>query len=906
MVKASVRLVPGAIRSSIRSVIYGDDEKPRELRFAAVDAVEGYSWTEEKKQITYPIDQESAGAYAFKLGGPFYIEDATCERHYQQDFPETRSLYTVPLQVRGCITAVLTVAAGEKGAFSDRRKRALEQMVARACGTLEYLLLLEERSVANLEHSLSEEKSLQDICDDSLRLTKILFGVRACSIFLKYPSEEVLTLVASTALDAKGIGKIYRIGEGLTGWVAKHKKVLRVRNPRSKKELEGIAEDLEWKKIWVEDIVYDGLEGPRPYLAAPLLSRNQLIGVLRLTIREDGTEFEHSDEVLVKRVADRLAVVIDTFWLAEAKKRRLEQLQLSIELGDRLAGALDVDKVCKTILEESCRMAGSKLGHIRRFNKREGTLTLVAAIGPHQNALRRVRQVGEGRSGKAIAYREGLFIADLTESSSDLNFYEDVVDQPQQKIFEQVKSAVYLPLQVDGELIGIMALGFPEKRGFRTTEREVFSDLVRRSELALKAALMFEEIENELRVKIDALARVRQIGIGFAETRKIDQLLDRVLDGALQGSGMQAGTVRIFDSSTRKWVLRAARDSTDANLYQKLTLDIDFTDDLVKKARDASAIIYVPDTSSDPDFQSHLAALSKRSHREFLETICSLILVPIRLEKRWLGIVTLLSRQQQPLSPATPEYLEALASYAALAIENAQFDEERAKNQQFEQLAMLGYVASGLEHDIRHTVQLLSNKLVLASVDKIDHDERISRLSAMKTQIKQLGEICRQLRLLAKREHSVAFDFINFDRLIDEALTYRPNPANIQVSVSPVLEPPPKLKGNAMLLKLALQLVFENAFEAMPKGGELSVAISESNGHVEVRIADTGIGMDHATKEKIFDPFFTTKKKKGRGMGLSVVSTIMRLHSGTIDVNNNETKGSVFLLRLPKESTTYA
>ena len=68
--------------------------------------------------------------------------------------------------------------------------------------------------------------------------------------------------------------------------------------------------------------------------------------------------------------------------------------------------------------------------------------------------------------------------------------------------------------------------------------------------------------------------------------------------------------------------------------------------------------------------------------------------------------------------------------------------------------------------------------------------------------------------------------------------------------------------------------------------------------YICLKVADTGIGMDPATKERIFDPFFTTKST-GRGLGLSALLGIVRAHHGTLKIDSEKGKGTTFSIFLP-------
>jgi signal transduction histidine kinase len=103
-----------------------------------------------------------------------------------------------------------------------------------------------------------------------------------------------------------------------------------------------------------------------------------------------------------------------------------------------------------------------------------------------------------------------------------------------------------------------------------------------------------------------------------------------------------------------------------------------------------------------------------------------------------------------------------------------------------------------------------------------------------------------------------------------------------------------------MLLNLIL-----NAMQAMPTRGALEIATRSlppgaggPGGAIELRVADTGLGIAPENLARIFDPFFTTSKS-GTGLGLSVVHQIVERHSGLIRVESEVGVGTTFTVTLP-------
>jgi signal transduction histidine kinase len=101
-------------------------------------------------------------------------------------------------------------------------------------------------------------------------------------------------------------------------------------------------------------------------------------------------------------------------------------------------------------------------------------------------------------------------------------------------------------------------------------------------------------------------------------------------------------------------------------------------------------------------------------------------------------------------------------------------------------------------------------------------------------------------------------------------------------------------------IRQVLANLLSNAYQAMPKGGKVTVTAQARPNSVSLSLADTGQGIPAETVTKIFEPLFTTKAK-GVGLGLAVSKNLVELNGGKIEVESLEGQGSSFTLILPTE-----
>ena len=103
-----------------------------------------------------------------------------------------------------------------------------------------------------------------------------------------------------------------------------------------------------------------------------------------------------------------------------------------------------------------------------------------------------------------------------------------------------------------------------------------------------------------------------------------------------------------------------------------------------------------------------------------------------------------------------------------------------------------------------------------------------------------------------------------------------------------------------MLIGRALTNIIENALHAMPNGGTLTLDAALAPDHmVQLRVTDSGIGMDDHAIAKIFEPYFSTKAI-GTGLGLTIAKRNVEANRGTIAVTSEKGRGTSVTITLPQ------
>jgi signal transduction histidine kinase len=96
--------------------------------------------------------------------------------------------------------------------------------------------------------------------------------------------------------------------------------------------------------------------------------------------------------------------------------------------------------------------------------------------------------------------------------------------------------------------------------------------------------------------------------------------------------------------------------------------------------------------------------------------------------------------------------------------------------------------------------------------------------------------------------------------------------------------------------------LLDNALDAMPEGGILTLASRLEEGRARIVVKDTGLGMSEEVRGRVFEPFFTHGKRNGTGLGMSIVRRVVEAHGGEVSVTSAPGLGTAVTVVLPAAS----
>jgi signal transduction histidine kinase len=216
-----------------------------------------------------------------------------------------------------------------------------------------------------------------------------------------------------------------------------------------------------------------------------------------------------------------------------------------------------------------------------------------------------------------------------------------------------------------------------------------------------------------------------------------------------------------------------------------------------------------------------------------------------------------------------------------------------------DRLSALGELSAGMAHEIRNPLGSIKGAVEILKDDYSPDEPKYEFIRILLKETDRLNCILQEFLGFA-RPKQPEFQQADVNEALESVLTLTAQEARkAGVAVQKRLDASIGRRSlDAGMLRQAFLNLVLNAIQAMPAGGVLTVESVLRDGLIEIRIADTGVGLSEELRKKLFSPFFTTKKN-GTGLGLAITYRIIENHRGRIDVASEPGKGTTFTVKIP-------
>jgi signal transduction histidine kinase len=565
-------------------------------------------------------------------------------------------------------------------------------------------------------------------------------------------------------------------------------------------------------------------------------------------------------------------------------KERNARLSLLIEISNVIHSTLDSEKALNLILREAVRVMRASSGSAVLINPTNGFLEIQASQGLSPTAKQLRLRVGEGITGWVARTGQPARVSDVR------------TDPRYVAINSKVRSELAVPLEVEGEVRGVLNVDSSRLDAFSAADQELLQALAVQAAKVIHTTWLYEQ----LRLKARLFESLVSVGQTINSTLNLDDALRVITREGCQLMEAKMCSLLLLDD-TRQWLdLKASFGAGDAYV-QKPRLNVE--ESLLGMVMRRKKPVQVENVQTSSRYQH--VEIARR------EGLVSLLSVPLLFGGEAIGALSVYTGVFHSFSNEEIRILSALAQLSAIAIEKARLYERivdvEDQLRQNEKLSALGLLAAEVAHEIRNPLTVM--KMLYHSLDlKFPSDDPRGRDAAiMGEKMDHLNRIVEQILDFA-RSTEPKLSLVNVNELLDDLslLTrHKLKNQNIQL-VRRLASDLPALMADAMQLEQAFLNLVLNAVEAMPQGGQLMLttrAVAAPAGgkpaHVAIDFKDTGEGMSEEQRRRAFTSLLSTTKAKGAGLGLAIVSRVIETHRGTVKIKSRVGHGTTISVILP-------
>jgi signal transduction histidine kinase len=562
-----------------------------------------------------------------------------------------------------------------------------------------------------------------------------------------------------------------------------------------------------------------------------------------------------------------------------------ERLKLLYQVSNVIHSTLDPQQALQLILREAVRVMRASSGSIALINPTNRLLEIQTSAGLPLNSGELRLRLGQGITGWVARTGKPALVGDVRK------------DQRYIMLRPEVRSELAVPLEVMGEVRGVLNVDAEKENAFSDADRELLEDLATEAVKVIQNTWLFEQSRLKARL-LETLVSVSRSINSALHVNEALQLITRETCGLMEA---RACSLLMLDP-TGEWLdLRASFGAGPAYIDRpRLNADESFMGIVVRRKKP----MQLEDVRESSLYQNK--DMARR------EGLVSLLSAPLVFGAKAIGTLNVYSGHPRSFSNEEINTLTALAELSAIALEKARLYERvvdlEEQLRQNEKLSALGLLAAEVAHEIRNPLTVMKMLYHSLRLDFAPGDPRIKDDAILREKMDHLNKIVEQILDFA-RSTEPNLSPVNINQILNDlALLIRHKLRNQQIEFVRQLEVnlPEVMADGTQLAQAFLNLTL-NAVEAMPNGGVFTLstrAVKLRAGagqatQVLIEFRDTGQGMSSEQRRQAFTSLLSTTKHKGTGLGLAIVGRVIETHRGKVRIRSRLGKGTAFLITLP-------
>ena len=397
------------------------------------------------------------------------------------------------------------------------------------------------------------------------------------------------------------------------------------------------------------------------WLGVPIAADHRILGVMAVQ-SQTPRAYDHRHLKLLTTIAAQAAITIRNAQLYSTMRDRATELAILNSISTAIGSTLDLERVLYIVTTSIGHVVGCEKSAIFLMNEAGDELYLAQSYGlspAYVEGARRLK-VGQGERGRVAMLRRPLVVPDVT-TALGLEAFTPLAQA------EGFRAITEVPLMAQNVVIGTLATYFVEPRSFTQAELDLLETFANQIAAAVNNARLYARTDQALARRVEELSALEEIGRELASTLDVAHITDRIVERTIQVTGAQMGCVMLLDEAGASAQILAQHGYLSQAIAPYLREPWPLTQGITGRVLRTGQLAHVPDVRLDPDY---VAADPE---------VRSQLAAPIVREGRVLGAISLESHQEAAFDKAAIAFTRQIANQAAIALENAQLFDERAR-----------------------------------------------------------------------------------------------------------------------------------------------------------------------------------------------------------------------------------
>ena len=572
-------------------------------------------------------------------------------------------------------------------------------------------------------------------------------------------------------------------------------------------------------------------------------------------------------------------------------EKRVHELNTILEIGKTVTALFDVDAILRKVVSEAVTLSNAEVGFLLLVDQESDELFLRAEknFGEAEARNFKIKQA-DSIAGQVV--QTGLPM--LLNPGSDKTGIKV-------KTGLFVKALINVPLTSGDEVIGVLAVNNREKNvPFEQDHLRVIQALADWAAIAITNARLYQQAERGRQ----STELINEISNSILSSLHVEEIPHKLIQHSTEILGAECGSLALVDKESQELVFQLAYDGDGKEIIEMRHLRLPLGQGIIGAAAADGQPRIVVDAQRDNLWYSEVDRLTHFTTEEVLA-------VPLKSEGETIGVVELLNKRSGNFTQDDQDSMMAVASAAAIAIQNARqyqaledaHQELREAQQQriaSEQWSILGQATAGLAHRIHNSTAIVPasaqdlravlNEVRMSPAVRRDVEANLSRIERNTIFTLDLVDA------LLRRFHQPPVAAEDVNQLVRQAIDKALLPRNIKL-VQHLAETLPPVEASNLLTEAVIELM-TNAVKAMPDGGTLTIKTRSDQDGVHIDVSDTGPGIPPEEQIRIFTLFYG-KDTAGLGFGLWWVRTFLRQHRADVSISSQPGQGATFTMTFP-------